>query len=86
MEGIVYSIVIFMVLYIPTTVSMVHPNLVEIMSQSNPDQDISKDQKTVEQNLIPIYGFGFISHLIFGVALGLLTTLLVSRGYIIQKK
>jgi hypothetical protein len=86
MEGIIYSIVIFMVLYIPTTVSMVHPNLVEIMSQSNPTQDISKDQKTVEQNLIPIYGFGFISHLIFGVALGLLTTLLVSRGYMIQKK
>ena len=66
MEGIVYSIIIFIVLYIPTTVSMVHPNLVEIMSQSKPAQSSSKDQKAVEQNLIPIYGFGFIAHIVFG--------------------
>ena len=80
MEGIVYSIVIFIVLYIPTTMSMVHPNLVEIMSQSNPAQSSSKDQKTVDQNLVPIYGFGFIAHIIFGVILGIMATLLISRG------
>ena len=85
-EGIVYSIIIFMVLYIPTTVSMVHPNLVDIMSQSNPDQSSSKDQKTVEQNLIPIYGFGFIAHVVFGSILGFITSLLIFRGYLIQKK
>ncbi len=86
MEGIVYSIIIFIVLYIPTTVSMVHPNLVDIMSQSNPAQSSSSDQKTVEQNLIPIYGFGFIAHIIFGVILGFITSLLILRGYMIQKK
>jgi hypothetical protein len=86
MEGIVYSIIIFIVLYIPTTVSMVYPNLVDIMSQSNPAPSSSKDQKTVEQNLIPIYGFGFIAHIIFGVMLGFITSLLIFRGYMIQKK
>jgi len=86
MEGIVYSIIIFIVLYIPTTVSMVHPNLVDIMNQSNPAQSSSKDQKTLEQNLIPIYGFGFIAHIIFGVVLGIMTSLLIFRGYVIQKK
>ena len=45
MEGIVYSIIIFIVLYIPTTVSMVHPNLVDIMSQSNPAQSSSSESK-----------------------------------------
>lgn len=85
-EGIVFSIVIFLVLYIPTTVTMVHPNLVDIMSQSNPDQTSSKDQKTVEQNLIPIYGFGFIAHIVFGVILGFMTSLLIFRGYLIQNK
>lgn len=85
-EGIVYSIIIFMVLYVPTTVSMVHPNLVDIMSQSNSAQSSSKDQKTVEQNLIPIYGFGFIAHIVFGVILGFMTSLLIFRGYLIQKK
>ena len=86
MEGIVYSIIIFIVLYIPTTVSMVYPNLVDIMSQSNPAQSGSEDQKTVEQNLIPIYGFGFIAHVVFGVMLGFITSLLIFRGYMIQKK
>ena len=86
MEGIVYLPVIFIVLYIPTTMSMVNPNLVEIMSQSNPAQSSSTDQKTVDQNLIPIYGFGFIAHIIFGVILGLMTTLLIFRGYMIQTK
>jgi hypothetical protein len=85
-EGIVYSIIIFIVLYIPTTMSVVYPNLVEIMSQSNPAQSVSTDQKTVDQNLIPIYGFGFIAHIVFGVILGAMTTLLIFRGYMIQTK
>ncbi len=85
MEGIFYSIIIFIVLYVPTTMSMVYPNLVDIMNQSSPAQSSSKDQKTVEQNLIPIYGFGFIAHIIFGVMLGLVTTLLIFRGHVIQK-
>jgi len=86
MEGIVYSITIFIVLYIPTTVSMVYPNLVDIVSQSIPAQSSSKDQKTVEQNLIPIYGFGFIAHIVFGVILGFMISLLIFSGYLIQKK
>lgn len=86
MEGIVYAVIIFIVLYIPTTMSMVYPNLVEIMSQSNPTQTSSTDQKTVDQNLIPIYGFGFIAHIIFGVILGSMTSLLILRGHMIQKK
>ncbi len=85
-EGIVYSIIVFIVLYIPTTMSMVHPNLVDIMNQSSPTQSSFKDQKTVEQNLIPIYGFGFIAHIVFGVILGFVTTLLILRGYMIKKK
>lgn len=85
-EGIAYSIIIFVVLYIPTTVTMVHPNLVGIMSQSDPAQSSSKDQKTVEQNLIPIYGFGFIAHIVFGAILGFLTSLLIFRGRLIQNK
>jgi hypothetical protein len=85
-EGIIYSIIIFIVLYIPTTVSMVYPNLVDIMSQSNPDQSSTKDQKTVERNLIPIYGFGFIAHIVYGVIVGFVISVLIFKGYMIQKK
>ncbi|MDQ2684777.1 MAG: hypothetical protein M3Y25_02905 [Thermoproteota archaeon] len=82
-EGVLYSIIIFIVLFIPTTVSMVQPNLFAIMSQSNPSQSNSEDQQTVNQNLIPIYGFGFIAHIVFGMILGLLISLLIIRGHII---
>jgi hypothetical protein len=65
---------------------MVNPNLVDIMNQSSPAQNSSKDQKIVKQNLIPIYGFGFIAHVIFGVVLEFMSSLLIFRGYVIQKK
>ncbi len=84
-EGVIYSIIIFIVLFIPTTLGMVLPNLFDIMNQSNPTQSNLEDRQTVEQNLIPIYGFGFIAHIIFGIILGFVTSLLVFRGYIIQK-
>ena len=84
-EGVIYSIIIFIVLFIPTTLGMVLPNLFDIMNQSNPTQSSFEDKQTVKQNFIPIYGFGFIAHVIFGVMLGFLTSLLIFRGFIIQK-
>ena len=85
-EGIIYSIIIFIVLFIPTTLGMVLPNLFDIMNQSNPTQSGSEDRQTVEQNLISIYGFGFMAHIVFGIILGLVTSFLVIRGHMIQNK
>ena len=85
-EGVIYSIIIFIVLFIPTTLGMVLPNLFDIMNQSNPTQSNLEDRQTVEQNLIPIYGFGFIAHIIFGIILGFVTSLLLFRRYIILNK
>jgi len=84
-EGVIYSIIIFIVLFIPTTMSMVQPNLFDIMNQSNPTQSSLEDKQTVKQNFMPIYGFGFIAHIIFGIILGFMTSLLIFRGFIIQK-
>ena len=85
-EGVIYSIIIFIVLFIPTTLDMVLPNLFDIMNQSNPTQSNLEDRQTVEQNLIPMYGFGFIAHIIFGIILGFVTSLLLFRRYIILNK
>ena len=83
-EGLIYSIIIFIVLFIPTTLGMVIPNLFDIMNQSNPTQSGYEDRQTIEQNLIPIYVFGFVAHIIFGIILGFITSLLVIRGHILQ--
>ena len=80
-EGIVYSLIIFVGLYIPTTMSMVQPNLFDILNQYNPTQSKVEDKQTIEHNLIPIYGFGFAAHLTFGIILGLMTSLFVIRGH-----
>ncbi|MDQ4072710.1 MAG: hypothetical protein M3162_00255 [Thermoproteota archaeon] len=78
-KGVVYSIIVFLLLFVPTTVGMVQPNLVDIINQSKPGQNNSQDQKEVEKNYLPLYGFGFIAHIVFGVVLGLLIFLLVHR-------
>jgi len=84
-EGVIYSIIVFLVLFIPTTLGMVLPNLFDIMNLSNPNQSNFEDRQTIEHNLIPIYGFGFIAHIVFGIILGLVTTLLIFRRFITLK-
>ena len=69
-----------------TTLGMVLPNLFDILNQSNLTQSSSEARQTVEQNLIPIYGFGFMAHIIFGIILGSVTSFLVIRGNMIQNK
>lgn len=80
-EGIIFSAVVFMVLYVPTTVYMVQPNLFEIMNQANSQPEGQQNHLVVENNLFPLYGFGFVAHVVFGVALGYLMSLGVLRGH-----
>jgi hypothetical protein len=78
-KGMAYSIIVFLVLYLPTTVVMVQPNLVDIINQSKPGQNSFQDQNEVKQNYLPLYGFGFVAHLVFGAVLGLMIYLMVHR-------
>ncbi len=80
-EGVIFSAVVFMVLYVPTTVYMVQPNLSEIMHQANPQTDGQQNQLVIKNNLFPLYSFGFIAHVVFGVALGYLVSLGALRSY-----
>jgi hypothetical protein len=83
-EGISWAIIIFIVLYIPTTISMIQPNLVKIIHQINPNQNGLQNQPMVEKQILLLYGFGFIAHVVFGAALGYLMSFFVLRG--IDKK
>ncbi len=80
-EGVIFSAVVFLVLYVPTTIYMVQPNLSEIMHQANPQPNGQQNQQVVEKNLFPLYGFGFVAHVVFGVALGYLVSLGALRSY-----
>lgn len=68
-EGIIWAIIIFVILYIPTTISLVQPNLLEIIHKTNPNQNSLQNQQMVGQLILPLYGMGFIAHIVFGATL-----------------
>ena len=80
-EGIIWAIIIFLILYIPTTIITAQPNILEIIRQGNPTYNSLQNQQIFEQMIIPLYGFGFIAHIVFGVTLGFLMSLFI-KGFI----
>ena len=80
-EGIIWAIIIFLILYIPTTIIIVQPNLLEIIHQVNSTHSSLQNQQIFEQMIIPLYGFGFIAHIVFGSTLGFLMSLFI-KGFI----
>jgi hypothetical protein len=50
----------------------------KIIDQVNPKQNGEQNQPmAVQQQILPLYSFGFISHLVFGGTLGFLMSLFV---------
>jgi hypothetical protein len=74
-EGIVWAIILFIILYIPTTIIVIQPNILEIIRYINPVHNSLQNQQIFDQMIITLYGFGFIAHIVFGVTLGFLISL-----------
>jgi hypothetical protein len=51
----------------------------EIIHKTNPTQNSLQDKQMVEQLLVPLYGVGFIAHIVFGATLGFLMSLFFLR-------
>jgi hypothetical protein len=79
-EGIIMGIVVFAILYIPTTLVMIQPQLHILISQNNPA--LSQTQTQILGENMLIMGLGFLAHIIYGAALGSMTAFLLRRrGY-----
>jgi hypothetical protein len=72
-EGIIIGISVSVFLYIPTTLVLIQPQLHILMSQNNPG--LSQTQ-VFQENMPIVMGIGFLAHIIYGVALGDITTFL----------
>ncbi|CAN5173562.1 hypothetical protein BH18THE2_BH18THE2_38870 [soil metagenome] len=70
-EGIIMGISVFVFLYIPTTLVLIQPQLHILMSQNNPG--LSQTQ-AFQENMPIVMGIGFLAHIIYGMALGDMTT------------
>jgi hypothetical protein len=77
LEGIIMGIVVYAILYIPTTLVMIQPQLHILISQSNPALSQTQVQILGENTLIT--GLGFLAHIIYGVALGSMVTFLFKK-------
>lgn len=65
-EGIIWAKILFLILYIPTTIMIVLPNIREITRHINPIHNSLQNQQIFDQMIIPLYGFGFIAYIVFG--------------------
>jgi hypothetical protein len=77
LEGIIMGIVVFAILYIPSTLVMIQPQLHILISQNNPALSQTQTRILGENTLIT--GLGFLAHIIYGVALGSMTTFLFKK-------
>jgi membrane protein CcdC involved in cytochrome C biogenesis len=76
-EGIILGIAVFAILYIPTTLVMIQPQLHILISQNNPSLSQTQTQILGENMLVT--GLGFLAHIVYGVVLGSMTTFLLRR-------
>lgn len=76
-EGIIMGIVVFAILYIPTTLVMIQPQLHIYISQNNPA--LSQTQTQILGENILVTGLGFLAHIVYGVVLGSMTTFLFKK-------
>lgn len=76
-EGIILGITVFAILYIPTTLVMIQPQLHILISQNNPA--LSQTQTQILGENILVTGLGFLAHIVYGVVLGSMTTFLLRR-------
>ena len=74
--GIFAGIIVFLVFFIPVNQFILAPNTISILS--NLDTSISPEEisQQLEQNIIRILIGSFITHIIFGITLGIITSLL----------
>lgn len=83
-EGLIMAIVVFVVLYIPTTFFMVQPNLSEIISLHKEVNNPTEINKTVQATIPDLLGIGFMAHIVFGIVLGY--TIALFRRLIIKNE
>ncbi len=77
-EGIILGITVFAILYIPTTLVMIQPQLqILISAQNNPALSQTQTQLLGENMLVT--GLGFLAHIVYGVVLGSMATFLLRR-------
>ncbi len=76
-EGLITGMIAFAVLFVPISMMVMPPVLVEMMMQMNPSMTQQQAMGMLQQGMPMMMGIGVIEHLVYGAVLGAITSALV---------
>jgi hypothetical protein len=78
-QGIIVGMIAFVVLFIPISMAVMPPILMDMAMQMNPNMTQQQIMGMMQQNMPMMIGIGVLEHLVYGAVLGAVTTVLVLK-------
>ena len=78
-EGLITGMIAFVVLFIPVSMVLMPPVLIELVMQMNPTMNQQEIMNMLQQNMPTMIGMGVLEHLVYGAVLGTITTALILK-------
>jgi hypothetical protein len=78
-EGLITGMIAFIALFIPISMIVMPPVLIELVMQMNPMMNQQQIMGMLQQNMPVMIGIGVLEHLVYGAALGVVTTALIIK-------
>jgi hypothetical protein len=78
-EGLVTGMIAFAVLFVPISMTVMPPVLIEMMMQMNPSVTQQQAMGMLQQGMTMMMGIGVLEHLVYGAVLGAITSALVHK-------
>ena len=78
-EGLITGMIAFVVLFVPISMMVMPPVLVEMMMQMNPSMTQQQAMGMLQQGMPMMMGIGVLEHLAYGAVLGAITSALVLK-------
>lgn len=78
-EGLITGMIAFAVLFVPISMMVMPPVLIEMMMQMNPSVTLQQAMEMLQQGMPMMMGIGVLEHLVYGAVLGAITSALVLK-------
>ena len=78
-EGLITGMIAFAVLFVPVSMVLMPPLLIEMMMQMNPTVTQQQAMGMLQQGMPMMMGVGVLEHLVYGAVLGAITSALVLK-------
>ncbi len=78
-EGLITGMIAFAVLFVPISMVVMPPVLIEMMMQMNPTVTQQQAMGMLQQGMPMMMGIGVMEHLVYGAVLGAVTSALVHK-------